>query len=89
MSIAEIYLWALVAVGLVGAVLNVKRQRAGFLFWMVSHLGFAISYMTHQIYPVAFFFLTSFFLAIVGWRSWNKEAREELQMAAATIEVAE
>jgi len=89
MSITDIYLWTLTAIALIGTVLNVKQQRVGFLFWMVSNLGFTVSNVMLQIYPVAFLFLVYFFLAVAGWRSWGKGAKEDLRTAAATIEIAD
>jgi len=89
MSVGDIYLWTLTAIALIGTILNVKQERIGFLFWMVSNMGFVISHTLMQIYPVAVLFLVYFFLAVAGWRSWGKKARQELQTAAATLEVAD
>jgi len=89
MSAGDVYLWTLTVLALIGTVLNVKQERIGFLFWMVSNMGFTISHTLMQIYPVAVLFLVYFFLAVAGWRSWGKKVQKELQTVAATIEIAD
>jgi len=87
MNLADIYMWALTGVALIGTWLNVKQQRVGFLFWMASNVGFCISNTLIGVYPLAFLFFVYFILAVMGWFSWKRE--EELQKAAATIEIAD
>ena len=89
MSFSDIYLWVLTAIALIGTVLNVKQQRIGFVFWMVSNLGFAISNALMGIYPISFLFSIYFFLAVAGWNSWKKKEEEQIEQAAVVIETSE
>lgn len=34
--------WVLVVIALIGTVLNVRRQRLGFVFWVVSNAGLMV-----------------------------------------------
>ena len=88
MSAADVYLWTLTVIALAGTVLNVRQQRLGFLFWIVSNLGFAIENALRGIYPVAVLFSVYLILAVAGWFSW-KSKPGDLEEAATVIEVAD
>jgi nicotinamide riboside transporter PnuC len=63
--------WILVVVALVGTVLNVRGDRRGFLFWLVSNLGLAVMNALAGSWAQAALFAVYFGLAAWGWWVWK------------------
>lgn len=63
--------WLLVALGLAGTVLNVRRDRRGFLFWVVSNAGLMAVNAGRGDWAQASMFGVYLLLAVWGWLSWQ------------------
>lgn len=63
--------WVLVAVALIGTVLNVLQERSGFLFWMVSNLGLATVNFRRRQWAQGVLFAVYLGLAVWGWSAWE------------------
>jgi len=64
--------WFLTALSIVGVILNVKHDRRGFLFWMITNAAWVIVDFRHGLYAQAFLFVVYFFLSLWGWLAWKK-----------------
>lgn len=64
--------WILTALSIAGVILNVKRDRRGFLLWMITNIAWVIVDFCHGLYAQAFLFVVYFFLALWGWLAWKK-----------------
>jgi hypothetical protein len=64
--------WALVAIALIGTVMNVQMARAGFLFWIISNGGLAVVNYRRGEKAQATLFSVYLALAIWGWLAWGK-----------------
>jgi len=65
-------MWILTCLSIAGVVLNVRRDRRGFVFWMISNVGWMVIDFMHGLYAQAFLFGVYFVLAFWGWVSWKK-----------------
>ncbi len=65
-------MWFLTALSIIGVILNIRRDRRGFLFWIVTNLGWAAVDLMHGLYAQAALFIVYFFLALWGWIRWKK-----------------
>ncbi len=65
-------IWLLAFLSVVGVVLNVRKDRRGFIFWMVSNAGWIVIDWMHGIYAQSVLFMIYFFLALWGWFRWKK-----------------
>ncbi len=64
--------WVLTFLSILGVVLNIRYDRRGFLFWMVSNLGWAVIDFQHGLYAQSFLFVVYFVLSLWGWLAWEK-----------------
>lgn len=64
--------WLLVFLSIAGVVLNVRRDRCGFLLWMIANIGWMIIDFMQGLYAQAFLFCIYFVLSFWGWVSWKK-----------------
>ncbi len=64
--------WLLVCLSIAGVVLNVRRDRRGFLLWMIANIGWMIIDFMQGLYAQAFLFCIYFVLSFWGWTSWKK-----------------
>lgn len=64
--------WCLVVLALIGTVLNIQMERAGFLFWIVSNAGLALINARRGQMAQATLFTVYLGLAMWGWMAWAK-----------------
>ena len=65
-------IWFLTALSIGGVVLNVRKDRRGFLLWIVTNLSWAAVDFSHELYAQGVLFVVYFFLALWGLVSWKK-----------------
>lgn len=63
--------WLLVSLGLAGTVLNVRLDRRGFLFWVVSNAGLVAVNAGRGDWAQASMFAVYLGMAVWGWWSWR------------------
>lgn len=63
--------WLLVAIALIGTVLNVQQDRLGFVFWVVSNFGLAVVNARRRQWAEAVLFIVYLGLALWGWLVWK------------------
>ncbi|WP_372966731.1 nicotinamide mononucleotide transporter [Marinobacter sp.] len=64
--------WLLVAVALIGTVLNVRKNRRGFVFWAISNLGLAVVNLGLGQWAQSVLFAVYLGLAVWGWLAWKE-----------------
>ncbi len=64
-------LWILTLISLAGVVLNILRDRRGFLCWMFSNAAWAVVDLRAGLPEQAFLFSVYFVLAVWGWFNWD------------------
>ena len=64
--------WVLAALSIIGVILNVRKDRRGFAFWMLTNFGWAAVDFSHELYAQGVLFVVYFFLALWGLVSWKK-----------------
>lgn len=69
---SELWMWLFVAVALAGNYAVVKKQRWGFLAWMVSNVAWASYDFYKEAYAQTFLMSVYFLLAIWGWHAWKQ-----------------
>lgn len=72
----EIFLWCNTVLAIIGTFLNAKRVRFGFIIWMVTNTVFVVNNLIIKSFPQAALFGVYLVLAVFGWISWGKEAKE-------------
>lgn len=65
-------IWACTVIALIGTVLNAKRKRSGFLFWIISNGAFSIWNYKIEQNAQALLFFVYLILAIYGYFNWGK-----------------
>jgi len=64
--------WVFAALAIVGTILNVYKNRVGFLFWIVSNAGWIVLAIQSKIYAQAVMFAVYLGMAAWGWTQWSK-----------------
>jgi hypothetical protein len=65
--------WLLTVLSILGVVLNIRYDRRGFVFWMVSNLGWAVTDFYHGLYAQSFCLSCILFCHCGdGWHGKNK-----------------
>ena len=65
-------MWFLAALSVIGVVLNIKKDRRGFVFWIATNGCWAVIDFRHGLYAQAVLFVIYFILALWGWIRWEK-----------------
>ena len=65
-------MWLLTALSITGVVLNVRKDRRGFLLWIVTNFFWAFIDFSHGLKAQGTLFVVYFFLALWGWMRWEK-----------------
>jgi len=74
---AEIFGWTGSAIAIVGAVLTARRQRVGFIFYIVSNIALiSVGFMKTELYNVLLFSVF-LFAAWYGYVNWGNIERKE------------
>lgn len=68
----EMMMWFLALLSIIGVVLNVHKNPAGFLLWMFTNACWAVIDFRHRLYAQSFLFVVYFFLALWGWLIWMR-----------------
>jgi nicotinamide riboside transporter PnuC len=68
--------WLLVAISLIGVLLNIYKSRWGFACWIVSNAGWMVIDYREGIYSQAALFAVYFVLAVWGIGKWKPEREE-------------
>jgi len=69
------YVFALLA--LVGSVLNARKKRIGFIFWIITNLYWVIHNIICAEYAQAFIYMANTVISIFGLINWKKIKRKE------------
>jgi len=65
-------MWFLTALSIIGVVLNIRKDRRGFLLWMLTNAGWAVVDFRHRLYAQGVLFTIYFVLSFWGWIRWKK-----------------
>jgi len=65
--------WILTCLSIVGVVLNIRKDRRGFVIWMFTNISWAVIDFRHGLYAQTVLFIVYFFLALWGWITWMKQ----------------
>ena len=65
-------MWFLTALSIIGVILNIKKDRRGFLLWMITNAGWAVVDFSHGLYAQGVLFVVYFALSFWGWIRWKK-----------------
>jgi nicotinamide riboside transporter PnuC len=76
MSLIDIANWVVTAVALLGAYLNAKQKKEGFLLWMISNAHLAAYNATQEEYAQALLFLAYLGITIHGFYTWKKNEQK-------------
>lgn len=72
--------WLLSANNIVGAILNIKKKKSGFIVWFFGNTGFLIlSVVVPTLRPQAPLWIVFTILAIYGWLEWRKAEKKHDQ----------
>lgn len=66
-------LWVLTGLSIVGVILNLKRKRAGFLFWIGTNGVWAAFNFYKNIPEQGVLFTVYLMLAVWGYIEWGRE----------------
>ena len=76
-------LWALTAISIIGVILNIKKKRLGFVFWIFANGAWAVVNFKAGIPEQGFLFVVYLALAIYGYFAWADE--KEPQKCAVSL----
>lgn len=68
-------LWLLTILSIIGVILNLKKKRSGFLFWIATNGAWAIVNFAKGIPEQGVLFTVYLVLAIWGYLEWGKNAK--------------
>jgi len=64
--------WSLTCLSVTGVILNIKKRRLGFLFFIVANVGWITVNVHKEIYAQAFLFVVYTFLSTWGFIEWGR-----------------
>ena len=59
--------------GVLGAVLVLKKRRAGYMLWIIANTGFIIDHLAGQRSAQTLMFAVYFVISIWGWHAWKEQ----------------
>jgi nicotinamide mononucleotide transporter PnuC len=62
--------------GLIGALLNARKKKAGFIFWIISNLWMIVLNFHLKYYSLCFLFIIYTVLAIYGLYYWKTDKND-------------
>lgn len=65
--------WIIAAIAIAGTILNIKKQRSGFVLWTVSNSHWLIHNIKIGEYAQAVIFAVFLALSIYGFFAWGKK----------------
>jgi len=65
--------WVLAGMSILGAILNTKMNRNGFLLWIVANIGWIIINVKIGLYAQIPMWVVMTVIAVYGYNSWSKE----------------
>jgi len=71
----EAFKWCIVALSLIGVVLNIRKRRECFYIWGFTNLAWTAIDLWHGIYSQAFLQAIYFGLAIWGIIAWRHDTK--------------
>lgn len=69
----DLFLWLLTALSIAGVVLNVLKNRNGFLIWMFTNASWAVIDFSKGIPQQGCLFVVYFCLAVWGYKTWKPD----------------
>lgn len=67
----EIITWSLTFISIIGAILNVKKRRSGFIAYTVANIGWVIVDVYYGVYAQATLFVVFTGLSVWGLIEWK------------------
>lgn len=65
-------IWAITIVSIIGVILNIYKNRWGFVLWMISNSCWIYIDFQKGIPEQSVLFIVYFFAALWGWIFWSK-----------------
>lgn len=65
-------MWFLAALSILGVILNIRKDRRGFMLWMLTNAAWAFVDFRHGLYAQGTLFALYFVLSFWGWIRWQK-----------------
>lgn len=72
--IEQSFTWIVAAMSVAGAILNIRRNRLGFILWSITNASWTIYDFAIGAYAQSALFAVYFGLAIWGICAWKREA---------------
>jgi len=67
--------WVIAALSVIGTILNIQKDRRGFILWALTNAFWLIHNIAIREYAQAALFTMYFCLAVLGLRAWKKGGR--------------
>lgn len=83
------YTWLLAALSIIGAILNVRKNKWGFFLWIFANIGWIWASYTYQLYaqiPVWIIFLALSVWGFVDWHLKEKPYKLKVTIDEGTLE---
>jgi nicotinamide riboside transporter PnuC len=78
MSLAD-SAWLLSAIGILGAIWNIRKRKFGFVLWSISNAGwFVLAYYIPAYRPQIPLWVVFTALNIYGWFQWRKDEHKRV-----------
>lgn len=65
------FMWIVILIGAIGTLLNAKKKRIGFIFWIISNTAIALHNIAIFEYEQATLFFFYLGMAIYGFFYWR------------------
>ena len=65
--------WVLSGLTILGAILNIRKNKWGFIAWIVSNVGWVYLNLTIGLYEQIPVWVVLTVLSIIGFTQWSKE----------------
>ena len=65
--------WVLSIITLIGTILNVKKKKEGFIFWIIANIGWIYYTLEYELYSQISIWVSFTAASIYGYITWRKD----------------
>lgn len=69
-------MWVVTGIAIIGLILNMRKDKWGYLFWGISNILFAVYDFYKVAYAQSILFVFYFITCIVGFILWGKNEKK-------------
>jgi nicotinamide riboside transporter PnuC len=67
--------WVIAAISIIGAILNIKKNKWGFILWIIGNIGWIVIDIIYGLYEQIPIWILFTFTSVYGFKKWSDEEK--------------